>query len=116
MKVAMVSLPMNGLSEEEVKHTYNQKTYELLHNYGFDATVHTLFEGPEFTDEALKENGVKNIPLYFLAKSLERMAECDMVYFCKGWENARGCQMEYEAASKYGIGILTEVGDEKFTR
>ena len=111
MKVGMVSLPMNGLSEEEVKHTYNQKTYELLHNYDFDATVHTLFEGPEFTDEALKEKGVKNIPLYFLAKSLERMSECDMVYFCKGWENARGCQMEYEAASKYGISIFTEVGD-----
>ena len=30
------------------------------------------------------------------------MSECDTVYFCKGWENARGCKIEHEVAKSYG--------------
>lgn len=40
--------------------------------------------------EEMKEQCVKNIPLCFLAKSLEAMSKCDTVYFCHGWSGDCG--------------------------
>lgn len=45
-------------------------------------------------------------PLKSLAKSLEMMADADLVYFARGWETARGCRIEYAAAVAYGIDTL----------
>lgn len=56
----------------------------------------------------MKERGVVQIPLCFLAKSLENMSLCHAAYFCKGWENARGCTIEHEAAVAYGLDIIYE--------
>ena len=51
----------------------------------------------------MEKRGVVQIPLCFLAKSLENMSLCHAAYFCKGWENARGCRTEHEAAKAYGL-------------
>lgn len=56
----------------------------------------------------MEKRGVVQIPLCFLAKSLENMSLCHTVYFCKGWENARGCKIEHEAAVAYGLDIIYE--------
>ena len=56
----------------------------------------------------MKERGVVQIPLCFLAKSLENMSLCHAAYFCKGWENARGCKIEHAAAVAYGLEIIYE--------
>lgn len=29
-------------------------------------------------------------------------------YFCKGWEDARGCKIEHDAATAYGLEVLYE--------
>ena len=58
--------------------------------------------------KAMEERGVVQIPLCFLAKSLENMSLCHAAYFCKGWENARGCRIEHEAAKAYGLEIIYE--------
>ena len=50
------------------------------------------------------------IPLKYLAKSLEILADADVAYFAKGWEDARGCCIEEKCATEYGIGII---GDYK---
>ena len=54
-------------------------------------------------DESFREMEGKNTALLSLAKSLERMAECDAVYFCKGWRDARGCRAEFHVAKAYGL-------------
>lgn len=59
-------------------------------------------------DEAMKERGVVQVPLCFLAKSLENMSLCHAAYFCKGWEDARGCKIEHDAATAYGLEVLYE--------
>ena len=41
---------------------------------------------------------VVNEPLYYLSQSLAKMACCDAVFLCEGWENARGCRVERAAA------------------
>lgn len=56
----------------------------------------------------MKERGVVQILLCFLAKSLENMSLCHAAYFCKGWENARGCKIEHDAAVAYGLDIIYE--------
>ena len=56
----------------------------------------------------MKERGVVQIPLCFLAKSLENMSLCHAVYFCKGWEKARGCRIEHDAAIAYGLDVIYE--------
>ncbi len=48
------------------------------------------------------------IPLCFLAKLLENMSLCHVVYFCKGWENVRGCRIEHEVAKAYGLEVMYE--------
>lgn len=34
--------------------------------------------------------------------------EADVVYFAKGWENARGCRIEHTVAKEYGLKIMEE--------
>ena len=61
-----------------------------------------------YSPESMKERGVENMPLCFLAKSLESMSNCHVVYFCKGWEETRGCRCEHDIAQAYGMTIIYE--------
>lgn len=103
---AMLSQPMNGKSEEEIVATRN-RAISFLKEKGYEI-VNTLFTDEWYSDDSLKKRGVVQIPLCFLAKSLENMSLCHAVFFCKGWENARGCRIEHEAAKDYGLEIIYE--------
>ena len=70
--------------------------------------VNTLFTDEWYSKEAMQKRGVVQIPLCFLAKSLENMSLCHAAYFCKGWESARGCKIEHDAAVAYGLEIIYE--------
>lgn len=37
---------------------------------------------------------------------LEGMSSCNVIYFCPGWENARGCRIEHDAAAEYGLEVM----------
>lgn len=103
---AMLSQPMAGKTEEEIINTRNRAVAEL-EKRGFEI-VNTLFTDEWYSQQAMKQRGVVQIPLCFLAKSLENMSLCHAAYFCKGWENARGCRIEHEAAKAYGLEIIYE--------
>jgi hypothetical protein len=51
---------------------------------------------------------VESRPLWCLGKSLELMADADVVYFAKGWEDYRGCRIENTCAIEYGIELVIE--------
>ena len=106
MKKAMLSQPMAGKTNEEIVAT-REKAISALKEKGYEI-VNTLFTDEWYSKEAMAERGVVQIPLCFLAKSLENMSRCHAAYFCKGWENARGCRIEHEAAVAYGLEILYE--------
>lgn len=104
MKKAMISQPMGNKTEEEIKLT-KEKATKYLESKGYEV-VNTLF-----TDEWYNNNNtddVINRPLYFLAQSLVKMSACDAVYFCKGWEEKRGCKIEHLAAKEYNLEIIYE--------
>ena len=106
MQKAMLSQPMAGKTETEIIETRN-RAIEVLKREGYEI-VNTLFTDEWYSNEAMKERGVVQVPLCFLAKSLENMSLCHAAYFCKGWENARGCKIEHDAAKAYGLKIIYE--------
>lgn len=105
MKV-MLSQPMAGKTDEEIIAT-RDKAVKTLTEKGYEV-VNTLFTDEWYSKENMEKRGVVQIPLCFLAKSLENMSLCHAAYFCKGWEQARGCRIEHDAAIAYGLQILYE--------
>ena len=100
----MISQPMASKTEEEIKVT-RDKAIKKLNELGYEL-VNTLFIDEWVAKE--KANDVTNVPLWFLAKSLQKMSECNAVYFCRGWENARGCIVEHNVANLYGLKFIYE--------
>ena len=106
MKKAMLSQPMAGKTKEEIVAT-RDRAIKALEERGCEV-VNTLFTDEWYSDEKMKERGVVQIPLCFLAKSLENMSLCHVAYFCKGWEKTRGCKIEHDAAVAYGLEVIYE--------
>ena len=106
MRKAMLCQPMAGKTEQEIVEV-RERAIAVLDAKGFEI-VNTLFTDDWYNDQAMKARGVVQIPLYFLAKSLESMSLCHAAYFCKGWEKTRGCRIEHEAAKAYGLEIIYE--------
>lgn len=100
----MISQPMAGKTEEEIKVT-RDKAIKKLNELGYEL-VNTLFTDEWVAKE--KANDVANVPLWFLAKALQKMSECDAVYFCRGWAKASGCNVEHTAANLYGLELIYE--------
>lgn len=106
MKKAMLSQPMAGKTDEEIIAT-RERAIKFLKGKGY-TVVNTLFTDEWYSQKQMEERGVVQVPLCFLAKSLENMSLCHAVYFCNGWENARGCKIEHDAATAYGLEIIYE--------
>lgn len=106
MLKAMLSQPMADKTHEEIVET-RERAIHVLQERGYEI-VNTLFTDECYGKEAMEARGVVQIPLCFLAKSLENMSLCHAAYFCKGWEQARGCRIEHEAAKAYGLKIIYE--------
>lgn len=110
MQKAMVSQPMAGKTEEEITAT-RERAKNQLEAFGYEF-VNTKLTDEWYSPEQMQERGVVNIPLCFLAKSLENMSLCSAAYFAEGWENARGCRAEHDIATAYGVKIIYENGED----
>lgn len=106
MMKAMISQPMAGKTDEEIAEA-RERAKAKLEEMGYQF-VNTLFTDEWYSDEAMRERGVVQVPLCFLAKSLEKMSLCHAVYFCKGWEQTRGCRIEHDVATAYGLDVIYE--------
>lgn len=103
---AMISQPMAGYTEAEIV-AARDKAIQYLESQGYEV-VNTLFTDEWYSQESMKARGVENIPICFLAKSIENMSLCHVAYFCRGWEDARGCRIEHQTAQSYGLKIIYE--------
>lgn len=105
----MISQPMAGKDAKEI--LFQKSKAELtLQNMGY-TVANTYFNTYDHdSDGSLVPTGQKpySVGLNYLSKSLEAMSYCDTVYFCQGWEGARGCKLEHEAAKAYGLKVLYE--------
>lgn len=103
---AMISQLLAGRTKEEIVAT-REKAIEYLQNLGYEV-VNTYFDDEWYSKESMEKRGVVNVPLCYLVKSLDNMSKCHIAYFAKGWENARGCKIEHDAAKAYGLQIIYE--------
>ncbi len=87
----MISQPMNGKTNEEVREERKTLVNELTE------------QGYEVVDTVISENAPKNCDeaIYYLSKSIEFISKVDAIIFMNGWEKARGCKIEYEVAKSY---------------
>lgn len=87
----MISQPMNGKTNEEVREERKTLVNKLTE------------QGYEVVDTVISENAPKNCDeaIYYLSKSIEFISKVDAVIFMNGWEKARGCKIEYEVAKNY---------------
>lgn len=99
MKKLFISQPMKDKSDEEILKTRKKAIESSERNIG---------EPVEVIDSFFQNAPHDAKPLWFLGKSLELMADADVVYFAKGWEDARGCRVENQAALEYGIETIIE--------
>lgn len=97
MKV-MISMPMNGRNEEEVKEQ-KKKIKEAFAKLHIEVVNNIFLENP-------RQGEYNNEALYYMAKSIDVMGKVDAVYFVKDWASARGCRIERQIAEAYGVKIL----------
>lgn len=93
-----ISTGMSGIEEEIVRKNIYDTSELLRHKYQSVEVVHNY-------DTIGTEND-KN--LYYLGEAIKKLDKCDTVYMCRGWENHRGCVVEYLVAILYNKVIIYE--------
>ena len=97
MTKIFISQPMNGKTTEEIENERNYIIDRLREN-----------ESVEIIDSFFKDKPYEASPLWYLGESIKLMSEADVVFFCNGWQTARGCQIEHDCALEYGIDTMYE--------
>ena len=97
MRKIFISQPMNGKTTEEIENERNYIIERLREN-----------ESVEIIDSFFKDKPYEASPLWYLGESVKLMSEADVVFFCNGWQTARGCQIEHDCALEYGIDTMYE--------
>ena len=92
MKI-MISQPMRGKTNEQIREE-RKALVEALEEEGYEV-VDTVLD--------ISEN---KSPIYYLSKSIELLDQADAVVFMRGWQEARGCKIEYQIAKDYGKFIM----------
>ena len=95
MKV-MISLPMNGHSDEDVRKRIQLLTekFSKLHIDVVDSFI-------------TKEKECYHPNVYYLGRTIMKfLSDVDAVYFDNGWNNARGCRIENQICKEYRIKCL----------
>ena len=109
-KNIFISQPMTGKSEEEILAT-RQKALDEIHQLASKDGVEINIIASYIDDATRKrfEERVSddiNWDIYWLSKSLERLAMADTIWLCEGWEYSQGCNIELECAISYGLDIV----------
>ena len=101
MKV-FLSQPMAGRTKREIK--AERRGMLVKASYFIGQEVEEVGSYFEEAPQDITASGDSEA-LWYLGKSLQKMAEADAVVFIPGWEGARGCHIEHMAARYYGKDI-----------
>ena len=99
MKKVFISQPMNGKTEEEIKAVRKAATIAAKKALGKDVEIIDSY----FEEYPTAEVPDDNKGVWYLGKSLQKLAEADIAYFAPGWDQMRGCMIENIVAKQYGI-------------
>ena len=108
-KKIFISQPMTGLEEKDILTIRNDAindikemskqtgvNVEIIDSYITDAT--RIYVESMFDD-------IENWDIYWLGRSLEKLAKANVLWLVDGWKQSKGCNIELECAKRYGIEI-----------
>ena len=102
MPKIFISQPMNGKTNEEIEDERNYIINRLAAHFAreneYIDIIYSFFKDAP--------HDVK--PLWLLGESIKLMSEADIVFFCDGWQTARGCRIEHDCALEYSIDTMYE--------
>ncbi len=90
MQHAFISMPMSGLDMAGVL----AKRRSILEKNGWEDVYDLCFTQPHI-DIC---NPVENLGL-----SIHAMGKADVIYFVKGWKEAKGCRVEHAVCKSYKL-------------
>lgn len=96
-----ISQPMRGLSEKEILSQRNEAIKIIK------SDLEALGQDCEIIESYFEDyNPLAGcIPMKYLAKSIELLADADLLLCIGDWSNARGCKIEHDCAKAYGISV-----------
>lgn len=96
-----ISQPMRNKTQEEIE-TRRAEIIKAINNK-------YLNEHIEFIYSIIEQNPVDTtyIPVWYLGESIKKLSNATIAYFDKGWEMARGCQIEYNVCKAYNIPTIS---------
>lgn len=97
MKV-FISMGMKSKSTEQVRQEMQKVFEQIRENLPEAELLDSIIDGAD-KDIAIK-GGSQG--LWYLGKSLEIMAEADLVFFVNDYKDFRGCRVEKLCAESYG--------------
>lgn len=100
MKV-MISQPMNGVADFEIRETQNYLKEEFA-KYNIEVV-------DSFLTGVVPSPEIRNPRIFYLGRTIQNfLSDVDAVYFCTGWERAKGCRIERDICEEYNIPILDD--------
>lgn len=97
-KKVFISLPMSGKREREINECKQQILEHLAHFAIYEDEIDVI--DTYITDDPPEGS---NVRLWYLGKTIELLAQADIVVFAKDWEKARGCRIERKCAKIYHV-------------
>lgn len=94
-----ISQPMRDKTNEEIERERQNAIQSVKEKFG---------EEVEVIDSFFKDAPHDAKPLWYLGKSLMLLSTADVAFFCKGWDEYRGCRIENQCAIEYGIAVIED--------
>lgn len=102
MKV-FISVPMRGRTDEEIAKAIAIAKSKLS-EVAQEKQEYIIYVDNFVSMPAKNEiNDIENPSMWCLGGAIQKMSKCDAVYFCPGWQEARGCVIERHVAVLYGL-------------
>jgi len=103
MKCVYISVPITGRKIEDVKAQIENVKYSYLNDYFI---LNPLY----LYSELCILKGFLNEPTYeeIIGYDIKYLLRSEVVFFCKGWQNSKGCMLEFAAAKIYGKEMMFE--------
>lgn len=96
-----ISVPMRGRTDAEILNE-RRKAIEIV-------KADNTYEDIKVINNFFGEESRNDNPLWCLGESLKKLSTADLAFFADGWQDARGCRIEFECAVAYGIKFMMAI-------
>ena len=109
-KKVFISQPMSGKREKEIREDRVRILEQLSRFAIYEKDIDII--DTYVTEEPPEDS---NVRLWFLGKTIEKLAQADLVIFAEDWQKARGCRIEHECAQIYHIPMVVIKNEEELS-